>query len=130
MARNPLPRSNFGTASLVERRDGIPQVDLEEGPDAEVSVDDGTILEAPGLNIELEDDGSAIVDFDPAVGRTEEGGFYDNLVEDVEDRVASRIASDLLEQYEANKEGRIAQDWSFLGLNTRSARNLSAEQRV
>ena len=110
MARNPLPRSNFGTASLVERRDGIPQVDLEEGPDAEVSVDDGTILEAPGLNIELEDDGSAIVDFDPAVGRTEEGGFYDNLVEDVEDRVASRIASDLLEQYEANKEGR--KDWA------------------
>ena len=61
MARNPLPRSNFGTASLVERRDGIPQVDLEEGPDAEVSVDDGTLLETPGLNIELEDDGSVVV---------------------------------------------------------------------
>ena len=110
MARNPLPRSNFGTASLVERRDGIPQVDLEEGPDAEVSVDDGTLLETPGLNIELEDDGSVVVDFDPFVGREQSGGFYDNLVEDVDDRVAGRVSSDLLDQYEANKEGR--KDWA------------------
>ena len=110
MARNPLPRSNFGTASLVERRDGIPPVELDEGPGAEVSVDDETVLEAPGLNIELEDDGSVVVDFDPFVGRTSEGDFYDNLAEEVEDRVSSRISSDLLEQYEANKDGR--KDWA------------------
>mgnify|MGYP003652099658 CR=1 FL=1 len=110
MARNPLPRSNFGTASLVERRDGIPQVDLEEGPDAEVSLDDGTLIEAPGLNIELEDDGGVVVEFDPDMGRAEGGQFYDNLAEDIDDRVASRIASDLLEQYEANKDGR--KDWA------------------
>jgi hypothetical protein len=110
MARNPLPRSNFGTASLVERRDGIPQVDLEEGPDAEVSLDDGTLIEAPGLNIELEDDGGVVVEFDPDMGRAEGGEFYDNLAEEVEDRVSSRISSDLLEQYEANKDGR--KDWA------------------
>ena len=110
MARNPLPRSNFGTASLVERRDGIPPVELDEGPGAEVSVDDETVLEAPGLNIELEDDGSVVVDFDPFVGRTSDGDFYDNLAEEVEDRVSSRISSDLLEQYEANKDGR--KDWA------------------
>jgi len=110
MARNPLPRSNFGTASLVERRNDIPPVDLGEGPDAEISLDDGTLFESPGLNIELEDDGGVVVDFNPVADRSEEGGFYDNLVEDVEDRVASRIASDLLEQYEANKDGR--KDWA------------------
>ena len=110
MARNPLPRSNFGTASLVERRDGISPVELDEGPGAEVSVDDETVLEAPGLNIELEDDGSVVVDFDPFVGRTSDGDFYDNLAEEVEDRVSSRISSDLLEQYEANKDGR--KDWA------------------
>ena len=110
MARNPLPRSNFGTASLVERRDGIPPVELDEGPGAEVSVDDETVLEAPGLNIELEDDGSVVVDFDPFVGRTGDVDFYDNLAEEVEDRVSSRISSDLLEQYEANKDGR--KDWA------------------
>jgi len=109
MARNPLPRSNFGTASLVERRDGIPLVDLEEGPGAEVLLGDANIIETPDLSIELEDDGGVIVDFDPLVGRSETGGFYDNLAEDLADNVSSRIASDLLDQYEANKDGR--KDW-------------------
>ena len=36
MARNPLPRSYFGTASLVERRDSLPPVALDEGNEAEV----------------------------------------------------------------------------------------------
>ena len=75
MARNPLPRSNFGTASLVERRDAIPDVDLEEGPDAEVEVEDVAVIEAPGLNIELEDDGGVVVDFEPFMSRPDDGGF-------------------------------------------------------
>tara|TARA_R110000787_G_scaffold52913_4_gene124389 strand:+ start:701 stop:3130 length:2430 start_codon:yes stop_codon:yes gene_type:complete len=109
MARNPLPRSNFGTASLVERRNDIPPVDLEAGPDAEVLLDDTSIIETPDLSIELEDDGGVVVDFEPFAGRPEGGGFYDNLAEELADNVASRIASDLLDQYEANKEGR--KDW-------------------
>ena len=109
MARNPLPRSNFGTASLVERRNDIPPVDLEAGPDAEVLLDDTSIIETPDLSIELEDDGGVVVDFDPFVGRPEGGGFYDNLVEELADNVATRIATDLLDQYEANKDGR--KDW-------------------
>ena len=109
MARNPLPRSNFGTASLVERRNDIPPVDLEAGPDAEVMLDDTSIIETPDLSIEMEDDGGVIVDFDPFVGRPEGGGFYDNLAEELDDNVATRIASDLLDQYEANKDGR--KDW-------------------
>ena len=50
------------------------------------------------------------MNFDPLVGRSEAGGFYDNLAEDLADNVASRIASDLLDQYEANKDGR--KDWA------------------
>jgi hypothetical protein len=109
MARNPLPRSNFGTASLVERRNDIPPVDLEAGPDAEVLLEDTSIIETPDLSIELEDDGGVVVDFDPFAGRPEGGGFYDNLVEELADNVATRIATDLLDQYEANKDGR--KDW-------------------
>ena len=109
MARNPLPRSNFGTASLVERRNDIPPVDLEAGPDAEVLLDDTSIIETPDLSIELEDDGGVVVDFDPFAGRPEGGGFYDNLAEELADNVATRIATDLLDQYEANKDGR--KDW-------------------
>ncbi len=109
MARNPLPRSNFGTASLIERRNEIPPVELEEGLDAEVSFDDDSMIETPGLNIELEDDGGVIVDFDPRMDQVSSAGFYDNLAEEVDTGVLSRIASDLLDQYEANKDGR--KDW-------------------
>ena len=109
MARKPLPRSNFGTASLVERRNEIPPVELEEGLDAEVSFDDASIIEAPGLNIELEDDGGVVVDFDPRKDQVSNAGFHDNLAEEVDIGLLSRIASDLLDQYEANKDGR--KDW-------------------
>ena len=109
MARNPLPRSNFGTASLVERRDEIPPVDLEEGSETEVSVEDASVIEAPGLNIELEDDGGVVIDFDPrSMGQGSED-FYANLAEDLDDRVSGAVAANLLEQYEANKNGR--KDW-------------------
>ena len=81
MADTPLPRSNFGTASLVERRDQIPPVelDVEEGPGAMVPVDGEAIIEAPGLSIEMEDDGGVIVDFDPRATAQEPGEFHDNL---------------------------------------------------
>jgi len=106
MARPPLPRSNFGTSSLVERRDAIPLVELEEGPEVEVDVADETAIEIPGVNIEPEDDGGVVVDFDPRMAGPETGDFYDNLAEMLDDRVSNSIASELMEQYEANKSGR------------------------
>jgi len=106
MARNPLPRSNFGTASLVERRNEIPPVVLGEGDGAEVALEEDAVIEAPGLSIELEDDGGVVVDFDPRSMGQEEGDFYDNLSENIDDRVANAVAANLLEQYEANKSGR------------------------
>ena len=109
MARSPLPRSNFGTSALVERRDAIPPVDLEEGPDAEVLLEDETVIEAPGLNIELEEDGGVLVDFEPRMSAPDTGDFYANLADTLEDGVASRVSSELLEEYESNKDGR--KDW-------------------
>ena len=109
MARSPLPRSNFGTSALVERRNEIPTVDLEEGPDSEVLLEDETVIESPGLNIELEEDGGVIVDFDPRMEGPDTGGFYDNLADTLDDSVASKVSSQLLDQYESNKSGR--KDW-------------------
>ncbi len=106
MARNPLPRSNFGTASLVERRDEIPLVDLEEGSETEVAVEDASVIEAPGLNIELEDDGGVVIDFDPRSMVQGSDDFYANLAEGLDERISGAVAANLLEQYEANKNGR------------------------
>ena len=59
MARNPLPRSNFGTSSLVERRDALPQVelDLEDAQGVEITVEDEALVDDPELKIEFEEDG-------------------------------------------------------------------------
>ena len=109
MAPPSLPRSNFGTASLVERKDAIPLVELDEDNGAEVAVEDTSVIQEPGLNIELEEDGGVVVDFDPRAETSDSGDFFANLAEDVEDRELARISSDLLEEYETNKNGR--KDW-------------------
>jgi hypothetical protein len=111
MARNPLPRSNFGTSSLVERRDALPQVelDLEDAQGVEITVEDEALVEDPELKIEFEEDGGVVIDFDPVMSAPDTGDFYANLVDNLDDSVVSRMSSQLVEDYEANKEGR--KDW-------------------
>ena len=52
MATPNLPRSNFGTSSLVERKNAIPSVELDEDKGAEVALEDTTVIEEPGVNID------------------------------------------------------------------------------
>ena len=109
MAPPNLPRSNFGTASLLERKNALPPVDVGEGAPAEVEVAEEGIAEGPGLNIELEEDGGVVVDFDPHVEREDSGDFYENLAELLSDQEMSKISSELVDEYETNKNGR--KDW-------------------
>jgi len=109
MAPPSLPRSNFGTASLLERKNALPPVDVGEGAAAEVTVEEDSILEGPDVNIELEEDGGVVVDFEPHVKREGTGDFSENLAEILSDQEMSKIASDLIDEYETNKNGR--KDW-------------------
>jgi len=109
MADQGLPRSNFGTASLVERRDALPPVELDVEEGAEVSVEEEGVIEGPDIDIQVEEDGGVVVDFDPSAKPSEEGDFYSNLAEVLEDGELSKISSSLLEDYENNKSGR--KDW-------------------
>jgi len=109
MADQGLPRSNFGTASLVERRDALPPVELDVEEGAEVSVEEEGVIEGPDIDIQVEEDGGVVVDFDPSAKSSEEGDFYSNLAEVLEDGELSKISSSLLEDYENNKSGR--KDW-------------------
>jgi hypothetical protein len=108
MAEQRLPRSNFGTASLIDRRDSLPPVELDEGEGAEVDIEEDVSVEGPDVNIQMEEDGGVVVDFDPTPDRGE-GDFYDNLAETLEDSELTRISSDLLGDYDNNKNGR--KDW-------------------
>lgn len=65
--------------------------------------------EGSPIEIEMGDDGSVVVDFDPQDQRGESEDFYANLAEEMPDRELSRVASDLLAEYEANRSGR--QEW-------------------
>lgn len=101
MARPPI--------SLVENQN--PQVETDELM-AEIELEaPGTLDmsgEASDIEVELEDDGGAIIDFDP---RTTDlnPDFYDNLAEDMDDRVLGSVASELMGDFDANKASR--QDW-------------------
>ena len=131
MARAPLPRSNFGTSALVERREGLPPVALEEGPEAEVSIDDETIIETPDLSIELEDDGGVVVDFDPRIAGPDTGDFYGNLAEGLDGSLQSFWSSTKLTKMDARiGKMRIGQGWNFLVLSTKNGRSLFVVQQV
>ena len=69
-------------------------------------------IEAEGvgsIEISPEEDGGVTVDFDPQDQRGVNGDFYANLAEEMPDRELSRISSDLLSEFDANKASR--QEW-------------------
>ena len=101
MARAPI--------SLVENQN--PQVSEGELM-AEIEIEAPGPLDMSGvasdIDIEMDDDGGAMVDFDPMAARME-SGFNDNLAEDMDDRVMGAVASELMSDFDANKASR--QEW-------------------
>ena len=60
------------------------------------------------IEIEMEDDGSAVVDFQPEA-ETPQTNFQDNLAEVLEDGALGKLASELTGYYEEDKDSR--SDW-------------------
>ena len=60
-----------------------------------------------GIEIEPEEDGGVTIDFDPmAMVGLDDGDFYRNLAEELDDRELSRLSSELLSEFDANKASR------------------------
>ena len=109
-----MAEENDPITTLVERLDETmmtPELTIEE--QVEVAIPgslrpkeiDGSVIE-----IMTEDDGSAVVDFDPQPEiAIDEGDFYRNLAEELDDTALGTLSSDLLSQYENNNETR--KDW-------------------
>ena len=85
--------------------------------------------EAENMDIEVipEDDGGVTIDFEPTDNRGQEGDFYANLAEDTPERELSRIAGELLGEFDANKSGR--QEWEDAYANGLELLGFTYEER-
>ena len=95
-----------GITPMVEKT-----VDIEIMDDVEIGAPNTTGLNIEELMSEVEisdtDDGGVLVDFDPREERmVDEGDFYRNLAEDMDEVVLGTLSNDLQGQYEGNKETR------------------------
>ena len=109
MARAPRTPS----VSFVERENDSPE--LEQAA-VDLTVESlGRTMDArrpfiEGVEIEDEDDGGVVIDFDPQADFGEDMGAFDrNLAEEMDDGDLGAVANDLLAQYDSAKESRA--DW-------------------
>ena len=96
--------------SLMDRMSDDPDLPRIED-DADLAAPNGLSgLDTDGVEIEIDEEGGAIVDFDPTADLgPDEGDFYRNLAEDMETGDLGALSSDLMEQYDANNDSR--KDW-------------------
>ena len=109
-----MAEPNDPISTMVERLDETvvtPELTIEE--QVEVAIPgslrpkemDGSVIE-----VLTEEDGSAVVDFDPQPeSRVDEGDFYRNLAEELDDTALGLLVSDLTSQYENDNNSR--KDW-------------------
>jgi hypothetical protein len=109
-----MAEPNDPISTMVERLDETvmtPELTIEE--QVEVAIPgslrpkemDGSVIE-----VLTEEDGSAVVDFDPQPeSMVDEGDFYRNLAEELDDTALGLLVSDLTSQYESNNNSR--KDW-------------------
>ena len=98
-----------GTTPMVERlRDSTDMLEVEQ--DVQIAAP-GTFASPDDVDFEIEvmeeEDGGVIVDFAPQDEvMIDEGDFYRNLAEDIDDVVLGTLSADLQGQFEGNKETR------------------------
>jgi hypothetical protein len=100
------------TASFVERENDDPQIEgLADDLDIEMPGSRMSRMEySEGIEVEEEDDGGVVVDFDPEAAKADrEEDFYENLAENMDDGDLGMVANDLLGQYDSAKSSR--EDW-------------------
>ena len=100
------------TASFVERENDDPQIEgLSDDLDIEMPGSRISRMEySEGIEVEEEDDGGVVVDFDPEAAKADrEEDFYENLAENMDDGDLGMVANDLLGQYDSAKSSR--EDW-------------------
>ena len=109
MANGKANAGLMDVPSQLDMDDLAAEVEIELPDSSEVLVPDLDSDNMSSIEISAEDDGGVIVDFDPQDQRGASEDFYANLAEEMPDRELSRISSDLLGEFDANKASR--QEW-------------------
>ena len=90
----------------------------------------GGVPELPeGVEVEEVEDGGVIIDFDPTASDSpDEGDFFRNLAEELDDGDLGAIASELLGDFESNKSSR--KDWEDAYANGLELLGFTYEERT
>ncbi len=130
MAREPIAGMiDKNVPSQLDPEDLAAEVELE----LPGSMDDNVVAfegVAEGMDIEMipDEDGGVTIDFDPQDQRGKGDDFYMNLAEEIPDRELSRIAGELMSEFDANKSGR--QEWEDAYANGLELLGFSYEERA
>jgi len=129
MAREPIAGMMDNVPSQLDPEDLAAEVELE----LPGSMDDNVVAfegVAEGMDIEMtpDEDGGVTIDFDPQDQRGESDDFYMNLAEEMPDRELSRIAGELMSEFDSNKAGR--QEWEDAYANGLELLGFSYEERA
>ncbi len=130
MAREPIAgMMDKNVPSQLDPEDLAAEVELE----LPGSMDDNVVAfegVAEGMDIEMtpDEDGGVTIDFDPQDQRGESDDFYMNLAEEMPDRELSRIAGELMSEFDSNKAGR--QEWEDAYANGLELLGFSYEERA
>ena len=127
---------NGYSGSLMDT--GVPSQFTEEDLSAELEIELPdtqnnvmALIEAEGVSdigITPTEDGGVEIDFDPQDQRGESLEFDANLAEEMPDRELSRISSEMLSEYDANKSSR--QDWEDAYANGLELLGFNYEERT
>ena len=129
MAREPIAGMMDNVPSQLDMEDLAAEVELE----LPGSMDDNVVSfegVAEGMDIEMipDEDGGVTIDFDPQDQRGDGDDFYMNLAEEMPDRELSRIAGELMSEFDSNKSGR--QEWEDAYANGLELLGFSYEERA
>jgi len=104
MAKPPISLMDRNVPAQLDPEDLEAEIELELPGSMEPK-------EVGEIEVEMEDDGGAVIDFDPVATAAESvpQDFYSNLAESMSDQELSRLAGELMSEYEANKSSR--QEW-------------------
>jgi len=129
---------NKTVGSLMDRN--VPSELREEDIRAEIELEipdsQNDVMEMvemdPSMDGEIEmtadDEGGVLIDFDPQDTRGFGSDFYMNLAEEIPDRELSRIASDLLGEFDSNKASR--EEWEETYANGLELLGFSYQERT